>query len=79
MPSAATWISLETMILIKSERKRQMNGITYMCNLKNDTNKLIYKRKTDLERIYGYQWGRDRLGIWDGHVYTAIFKIGNQQ
>ena len=47
MPSAATWISLETMILIKSERKRQMNGITYMCNLKNDTNKLIYKTEID--------------------------------
>ena len=32
-----------------------------------------------LERIYGYQgWnvgGRDRLGVWDWHVHTAMFKI----
>ena len=31
------------------------------------------------EQIYGYQeWrvaGRDRLGVWDWHVHTAIFKI----
>ena len=47
MPSAATWISLETTILSKSERKRQINGITYMCNLKNDTNKLTYKTEID--------------------------------
>ena len=23
--------------------------------------------------------GRDSLGVWDGHVYTAIFKTDNQQ
>ena len=30
------------------------------------------------ERTYGYQRGRvrrrDRLGVWDCHVYIAIFK-----
>ena len=35
------------------------------------------------EWTYGYQWGsvaeRDRLGVWDCHVYTAIFKVDNQQ
>ena len=34
------------------------------------------------EQTYGYQGGRvgvrDRLGIWDWHVHTAIFKIDNQ-
>ena len=24
-------------------------------------------------------WGRDSLGVWDGHVHTTIFKIDNQQ
>ena len=24
-------------------------------------------------------WGRDRLGVWDWHVHTTIFKIDNQQ
>ena len=23
--------------------------------------------------------GKDRLGVWDGHVHTATFKIDNQQ
>ena len=23
--------------------------------------------------------GKDKLGVWDGHVHTAIFKIDNQQ
>ena len=23
--------------------------------------------------------GRDRLGVWDGYVYTAMFKIDNQK
>ena len=35
------------------------------------------------ERIYGYQGGsvggRDRLGVWDWHVYLAVFKIDSPQ
>ena len=28
----------------------------------------------------GERWGeRDKLGIWDGHIHTTIFKIDNQQ
>ena len=23
--------------------------------------------------------GRDRWGVWDGHVHTALFKMDNQQ
>ena len=32
--------------------------------------------------ICGQKWitgGRDRLGVWDWHTHTAIFKMGNQQ
>ena len=40
-------------------------------------------RLTDLENklmITGGKWGmRDRLGVRDSHVPTAIFKIDNQQ
>ena len=25
------------------------------------------------------EMGRDRLGVWDGHVLTTVFKIDNQQ
>ena len=36
--------------------------------------------KNDLQ-LLGWRegWGRDSQGDWDGHVHTAIFKIGNQQ
>ena len=26
----------------------------------------------------GYLWGEEG-GVWDGHVYAAIFKMDNQQ
>ena len=76
MPNSETWMDLEIVIL---NEVRVIWYPLYAESKRKDTNERIYKRKTDLERIYGYQWGRDRLGIWDGHVYTAIFKIGNQQ
>ena len=48
MPFAATWMDLEIIILSKSERERQIPyDITYMWNLKYDTNELIYKIETD--------------------------------
>ena len=72
----------------KSDKERQISyDIAYMQSPeKNDTNELIYKAETDsqtCEQTYGYQRGsmegRDRLGIWDWLVHTAIFKIDNQQ
>ena len=49
MPLAATWMDLEIVILSEvSQRERQIpHGITYMWNLKYDTNELIYKTETD--------------------------------
>ena len=56
----------------KSERERQIPyDITYMWNVKYDTNKLIYKTEThsDIEnslvvaKVEGV-WGRDGLGVW---------------
>ena len=47
MPFAATWMHLEMNILSKSDRKRQIPYITYMWNLKYDTNELIYKTEID--------------------------------
>ena len=29
--------------------------------------------------IRGERWGKDRLGVWDWHVHSAICKIENQQ
>ena len=43
IPSAATWKDLEIIIKVKQVRETQIYDITYMWNLKCDTNKLIYK------------------------------------
>ena len=45
MPFAATWMDLE--IITVSELKDKYHMITYMRNLKNNTNELIYKTKAD--------------------------------
>ena len=47
MPVSPIWMDLE--IITQSEvRQRQISyDITYMWNLKYDTNDLIYKRETD--------------------------------
>ena len=58
-----------------------------MWNLKKkDTNEHTYKteidpqtQKTNLWLPMGKGWGRDKLGIWDEHIYTTIYKIDNQQ
>ena len=49
MPFAATWMDLEMIILNKvSEKETKIPyDITYMWNLKYDTNELIYKAETD--------------------------------
>ena len=43
------------------------------------TNLQNRKRLTDLENKLMVVGGKDSLGVWDGHVHTAIFKIDNQQ
>ena len=57
----------------KSERERQIPyDITYMWNLKYNTNEPIYKTETDTDtenRLVVAKgdggWGRDGLGVWD--------------
>ena len=75
MPFAATWMDLEIIILSKSDRERQiLYDITYMQNLKNDTNELIYKTETDpdlenkLMVTKGERWGE--AGI---NIYTQLY------
>ena len=47
-----------------------MYDITYMWNLKNNTNECMCKTETDsqIQKTSGYKgekWGRDKLGVWD--------------
>ena len=46
---AATWTDLETIILSElSHTKTDKHGITYMCDLKYDTNELVYKTDSQI-------------------------------
>ena len=89
MPFAATWMDLEIIILSEvSQRKTSI--IWYYSfvepNFKiNDINELIYKTETYRfwKQTYGYQrgniGGRGKLGAWDEHTNTTIYKTDNQQ
>ena len=69
----------------KSDRERKLpcESAYFTWNLKKyiqTFTKQIYRFR---EQIYGYQGGRvkkrGRLGVWDWHVHTALFKIDNQR
>ena len=47
LPFAATWMDLEIIILSEISQRQISYDTTYMWNLKNDTNELIYKPETD--------------------------------
>ena len=47
MPFAITWINLEIIVVSEVRERQTPCAITYMWNLKNDTNELIYKPETD--------------------------------
>ena len=47
MPFAATWVYLKLIILSELSQRQISYDITYMWNLKNDTNELIYKTEID--------------------------------
>ena len=51
MPFAATWMQLEMLIVNEVSQKNSQipQNITYMWNLKYDTNKPIYKAESDSE------------------------------
>ena len=60
-------------IVLGEVRKRQIPyNITYVWNLKYDTDELIYETETDSKtenRLVAAkgeeEWGRDGLGVWD--------------
>ena len=58
MPFSATWMDLEATILSKSE-KNKWHDITYMQNLKDDINDLIYKTviHSQIQNKHVYQRG----------------------
>ena len=85
MPFAATWIDLESVILNEVSQKRR-NIVWYPLYVQseiNDANELTYKTKQVhklRKQAYGFwgKWQGEQI-VWNGHVYTNIFKMGNQQ
>ena len=84
MPQTATWLDLE--IIILSEVRQMSRAVTYMWNLKYDTNELTYETEidsqtqgTDLWWPVGGAWGRDGLGVGDQQVGTIIHRVDKQQ
>ena len=47
LPFAVKWMDVEIIILNEVSQRHIPYDITYMWNLKNDTNELIYKTETD--------------------------------
>ena len=71
MPFAATQMDIE-MIILREVSQRKISYHLHVKSKKNDKNKLIYERKTDLEKqktnlrlSKGQIWGRDKLGFGD--------------
>ena len=73
---------------VSQKKKRQIQcNITYMQNLKYDTNELIDKTETDsqdtdkeLTVTKGKKaWGRHKLGVWDQQIQNTMYKTDKQQ
>ena len=66
-----------------SKPKTDNYYITYIWNLKNNTNESIHKKETHLRKqTDGHQKGkgrRDKLRIWDWQVQVMYIKIDKQQ
>ena len=72
MAFAATWMDLKIIILSEGSQRQISYDITYMWNLKYDTNFFIYKTEIDSQTqkkihiaIKGEKVGRDKSGIWN--------------
>ena len=64
MPSAATWMELEIIILTEvSQRERQISyDITYIYNLKKNKNEHIYKTERDSQTLKTNLWSPKEEG-----------------
>ena len=76
-------MDLEIVILseVKSERKRQIYNIAYMCNLKYSAKWTYLQNKNkviDVEnKLINTKEGMDgwhELGDWNWHIYTIVYK-----
>ena len=58
-------------VILSEASQRQISSITYMWNLKYDTNELMYKTETHSQTLKTNLWlpkgkgEEDKLGVWD--------------
>ena len=93
MPFAATWVDLEVMILseIRKREKDKCHRYCLYVESKKKKKKIqmnLFPKQKETRRhkkqTYGYprgkgSQGRDRLGVWDSHTHTTIYKQDNNQ
>ena len=86
MPFAATWVDLEITIQSEVSQRQILYAITYTWNLKNLIQMNLFEEQKQTHRLqketYGYQReevdGRNKLGVLDQHIRTALHKIINE-
>ena len=81
MPFSGTWIDMEIIILTEVSQKETYD-ITYMQNLKYDTNEPIYKTETDSQtQRTDLQLPRRRegLGVWDQQMQSIIYRMDKEE
>ena len=72
MPPTATWMQLEIFILSEVRQRQIPCDITYMYNLKYDTNELIYKTEIDQQRTDLWLLRGNGKGVgWTGSLGLA--------
>ena len=77
MTFAATWMDLE-IIIVSEVRERQIYDITYLWNLKFDTNEFIYKMETNSQTQRTYSWLSGGRGCRGGMNWeSAISRCKN--
>ena len=68
---------------MKSEKDRLSYGIPHMWNLKKmvQMNLLTKQKESETQKtnlqLLGGKERRDKLGDWNGHVYTTKYKMDN--
>ena len=87
MPLAATWRSGDYQTKwSKSDRNTHIIWYHLYVESKKMIQMNLFTKQKETHRLrkqHGYQRGnverRDKLGVWDWHIPTTIFKIDNQQ
>ena len=84
MPFAATWMDLDIITVSEGNQRQVSYDITYMWNLKYDTNGLIYKQKQThrfRKQTKDYQRRKGRGGMsqeFEISRYKRLYKTDKQ-